>query len=79
MAWSGATHSIEGALFVGWSGATTSAGSRPPRKFEGGAPIANTANAPLATPGRPGPPRREFVTPSQIMALMRAADVVSIF
>ncbi len=57
----------------------TSAGSIPPRGSKGGAPIASTANSSLVTPGRPRQPGREIVSPSQIMALMRVADVVSIF
>ena len=79
MVWRGAAHSDAVASFIGWSGPTTSAGTIPPRMFKGGASIASTANAPLATPGRPSPPRREIVSPPQIMASMRAADVVSIF
>ena len=79
MVWRGATHSNAVASFIGWSGATTSAGTITPREFKGGASIASTANSPLATPGRPCPPRREIVSPPQIMALMRVADVVSIF
>ena len=60
-------------------GATTSASTIPPRGFDVSASIASTANSPRATPGRPRPPRREIVSHPQIIALIRVADVVSIF
>ena len=79
MVWRGATHSNAVASFIGWSGATTSAGTITPHEFKGGASIASTANSPLAIPGRPCPTMREIVSPPQIMALMSVADVASIF
>ena len=79
MVWRGAAHSNAVASFIGWSGATTSAGTIPPREFRAASSIASAVNSPLAIPGRPCPTRREIVSPPQIMALMRVADVASIF
>ena len=79
MVWRGATHSNAVTSFIGCSGAEDFSRHHTSPQVQGRRVDREHGELAAGDPWATMPARREIVSPSQIMALMRVADVVSIF